>query len=145
MVGCLLVIQPDHDNIEALLRTYHTFWSTALAFLTVKRVSADVEALDRNWAQCGCLYTHNIMAAKIHSLANSMINWTTTRGQHGGLGILINHLVLTFTATINAVKTVSVAKGRHPEVWPASPKDLMPHGTTSEFGLFVLALNLLVP
>jgi hypothetical protein len=134
------VIQPDHDDIEILLRKYHTFWSTAIAFLTAKRTVDDVEALDRCWSQCKCAYTHDTTAAKLHMVVNSMLEWVTTFGRYGGLGLLVDNLVMTFTITVDAVKTVSVAKGRHPELWPASPKDLMPNGpeTTVE-SIIVLA------
>lgn len=128
LVGCMLVIQPGPDNVESHLRQYHNFWSTAIAFLTAKRTLPELNALEERWGFCTCgSNTDSVVAAKLHYIAG-VFNWSKSSGGQGGLGLLIDHLALMFTVTVESVKTVSIAKGRHPDVWPASPTDLMPYG-----------------
>jgi len=131
MVGCMLVIQPDHDNIETLLKKYHAFWSTAISFLTAKRSAKDIETLDRQWSQCRCTGIDNNVAGRLHLFVHSMVSWSVSYGPDGGLGVLVNSLIMLFTVTVNAVKAISIAKGRHPKMWPVSPRDLIPFGVIS--------------
>jgi hypothetical protein len=46
--------------------------------------------------------------------------WTLAQPLLGDLALR------TLAVTVDAVKTVSVAKGRRPDMWPVSPHDLLP-------------------
>jgi len=44
------------------------------------------------------------------------------------LGVVVEYFVNFFEDAVTKVKPFSVAKGRHPEIWPSTPKDLIPYG-----------------
>jgi hypothetical protein len=44
---------------------------------------------------------------------------------------VVDRLARFFADIVIKVKPSSVAKGRHPELWPTTPKDLIPYGVKS--------------
>lgn len=131
VVASILVIQPDKDNINNLLKSSHALWSTAISFLTVERSLADIEALGRRWAQCTCTTTGLSVDTQLHLLVHLLASRGFTFGPGGGLSILLKSLVRMFVDAFHSVNVVRVAKGRSPKMWPVSPRDLIPYGVIS--------------
>jgi hypothetical protein len=120
-----------------------------VAFVTAKRSTTDFEALDARWARCKCSQTdvrNHSNAAAIHTVVSILetpyriVESEAERGQGiatGRFGNKIDMLGAVFRNFVhfldNALdnlnaKAFSVARGRHPEIWPATPKDVIPYG-----------------
>jgi hypothetical protein len=122
-VAAILVIQPDDDNIEHLLKSYHTLFSTAISFLSADRSLRDMEALERRWGLCRCATMGSDVEAGLHMLAHSLISWEGP----SGFRLLIDYFVALFAITVPSVNAVRIAKGRNAKMWPVSPGDLIPY------------------
>jgi len=141
----MTVIKLDHDTAESLINKYHTFGSTIVAFLTVERSVEDIEALASRWSRCDCssnafgndlcMRMHRIVVGMVPVLAQFNAD-PKNRNRAGGrfkdridiFGTMVEHLSGFFEDAVDKVKPFSIAKGRHPEIWPATPTDLIPYG-----------------
>lgn len=135
LVGCLLIIYPSVTGTQDI-RANHSFWSTAISFLTVDRPPGSIDALDRHLSQCNCRVDSDRIVDMLHLLTRSIVKFSSKLGPSGSLGAIIAQLNNAFAHIMKPVKSFKVAKGRHTEIWPSSPHDLMPHG--QKF-LFLLA------
>jgi hypothetical protein len=138
LLGCLLAIQPGPQNKDILCEKFHSFWATAIRFLTMDRTSEAIEALDA-WmseTQCTCP-TDSTLIANLHRLY-MLFDLKSKRGAYGSLAVLVSNLNIIFGSTIRTVKAVQVANGRHKEtLWPTSPEDLMPYGAPGALSCFM--------
>ena len=151
IVACMIVIQFDHNSAESLINKNHLFGTTIVAFLTAKRTITDIETLASTWSKCECSYgaiaphggavlvhhpAHHLVAAMFPILAkrfadpeyhNSGMSRIVRFGDNA-LKMVADCFAQFFIDAVSKVKPFSVAKGRHPEIWPATPKDLIPFG-----------------
>jgi hypothetical protein len=147
IVACMIVIELDHNTADTLINANHLFGSTILAFLTAKRTIATIEALVSSWSKCKCSYgdvtDHGNSAVTIHRLvarlepvfAQLSVDPELRKravSRFGNkvtiLGMVIEHFAQFFVDAASKVKPFTVAKGRHPEIWPVVSKDLIPYG-----------------
>lgn len=146
IVACMIVIQLDHNSAESLINGNHLFGSAIIAFLSAERSITAMEALASNWCKCKCSYadvTRHVSAKSVHHIVAGMepvlAKLSTDPklrnraiGRFGDrvdvLGTMMEHLARFFVDAVSKVKPFSVAKGRHPEIWPTTPKDLIPYG-----------------
>jgi hypothetical protein len=144
VAACMLVIKADERTTENLVNGNHLLGSTIIAFLTAERSLADIETLDDHWAVCGCSSSHVIghkraelmhrlfahMGPSVASLISDPSN--SAGGRFGDkidvLWIVVDQFARFLSDIVCKVKAFSIAKGRHPEIWPTSPKDLIPYG-----------------
>jgi len=148
VAACMVVIMFDHNTAETLINRNHIFGSTIVAFLTAKRSIADIETLEANWSICKCSRDHTIGhggAVAVHNIVTgtmepilAMLSADHRNRAVGRFGdrvdviwSVVDHLARFLADAITKVKPFSVAKGRHPEIWPTSPKDLIPYGVQS--------------
>jgi hypothetical protein len=127
VVAAFLVIQPNPNNIEHLLKSYHTLWSTAISFLSADRSLQDMEALEDRWGHCRCKTSAFGVDGRLHTLAESLISWNAPGSPDSAFSVFINTLVALFATTFNSVNAVRIAKGRNSKMWPVSPGDLIPY------------------
>jgi hypothetical protein len=145
IMACMVVIKLDHDTAESLINKHHSFGSTIVAFLTAERSVAEIEALASRWSTCGCssnvfgsgisLRVHRIVVGMVPVLA-SLSAEPENRNRANGrfkdkvdiFGTVVERLAEFFEDAVGKVKPFSLAKGRHPEMWPATPTDLIPYG-----------------
>jgi hypothetical protein len=146
IVACMIVIQLDHNSAESLINKNHLFGATIIAFLTAKRSIADIESLE-SWSNCQCSYgavTDHGGALRVHGLVAQICpileklhadpeNHNRGMGRMGRFGnsalkMMADRFVQFLIDAVSKVKPFSVAKGRHPQVWPATPTDLTPFG-----------------
>jgi hypothetical protein len=147
IVACMSVIKYDHNTAESLINKYHPFGSTIVAFLTAERSVAEIEALASRWSACSCsssnvfgsglsMRVHRIVVGMMPVLANlSADPKNRANGKFEDkidvFGIMVNNLAGFIKDAVGKVKPFSLAKGRHPEIWPATPTDLIPYGVQS--------------
>ena len=148
IAACMVVIKFHHDTAETLINRNHLFGSTIVAFLTAKRSIADIEALEARWSVCKCSLDHitgHGGAVAVHCVVMATMNpalevlsadpRNRAVGRFGDrvdvIWSVVDHLARFLADAIVKVKPFSVAKGRHPEIWPNSPKDLIPYGMQS--------------
>lgn len=126
---CAFVIH-DQNAPESLLNANHLFGSTIVAFLTAKRSIADIKTLDSRWSNCSCSYadiTNHGRAMLIHRVVAATAP-TFTIEKIEPLHKVVDTFALYFEDAVIKMKPFSVAKGRHPEIWPTTPQDLIPYG-----------------
>jgi hypothetical protein len=147
IVACMIVIQLDHNSAESLINKNHLFGATIVAFLTAKRSIADIETLSSTWSNCECSYeavanhggaipVHHLVAGIcpiLEKLSADPDNRSRGMGKMGRFGdnalkMVADRFAQFFVDAVSKVKPFSVAKGRHPEIWPPTPKDLIPFG-----------------
>lgn len=142
IIACMVVIQPDVvngddiDELEALVNRNHQFGTTIIAFLTAKRSLADIESLASRWSECSCSYDNNTMAMLVHQICATMcpmirIASERRRGKEGKFKTfeaVVRNFARFFENAVRNVKPFSISKGRHPEIWPVTPKDIIPYG-----------------
>jgi hypothetical protein len=142
ILACILVINPDlpegqddGEEREALINRNHPFAAAIVAFITVQRSVSSIKKLANRWSKCNCAYTgisaHD-PAMRIHQIVTMMgINRGRPYGEDGNMDE-IETIVRNFSQWIEGaivkVKPFSIAKGRHPDLWPATPKDIIPYG-----------------
>jgi hypothetical protein len=142
ITACMVVIQLHHDTAEAVINKNHILGSTIAVFLTAKRSIADIEALASCWSKCRCSIAeisshrsagqlHYIVVGMVPVLAKISANYRAI-GRFGDtvdvLGAVVENFARFFMDAVRKAKPFSVAKGRHPEIWPATPTDLIPYG-----------------
>lgn len=146
IMSCFVVIRIHHEDMEIVVKRNHSLGSAVVAFLTAKRSTADIEALDAHWARCQCsqadirgnntaMAVHVIVAGlgpTLGVLNSDPANHNRAIGRYKDnvdmIGVVIHGLVQFLEDALHHVKPLSLAKGRHPEVWPATPSDLIPYG-----------------
>jgi hypothetical protein len=147
IVACMIVIQNDHDSAEFLINKNHLFGASIVAFLTAKRSIADIETLSSTWSNCECSYdavtnhggaipVHHLVAAICPILEKFSANPDNRSRGMGRMGrfrdnplkMVASGFAQFVVDAVRKVKPFSVAKGRHPEIWPPTPKDLIPFG-----------------
>jgi hypothetical protein len=146
IVGCMVMIQPDTAEgddtakLEALINRNHLFGSTIVAFLTAERSLTAINGLASGWSKCNCSYADfidNLDAMPIHQTLTSMVsehmtsNSNVKYGKDGKFDVLkgvVRNFARFFESAVGRVKPLSISKGRHPEIWPATPKDIIPYG-----------------
>jgi hypothetical protein len=146
IMACMLVIQPDlpdghyddGNEREALINRNHPFATAIIAFLTVKRSVSSIKKLASRWSKCSCAHTDIAAlgpAMRIHQIATIMAVTPSGSGpRYGGDGdmgaieTIVRNFTQWFEGTIAKVKPFSIAKGRHPDLWPATPNDIIPYG-----------------
>jgi hypothetical protein len=143
----MIVIEVDNNTADTLINANHLFGSTILAFITARRTIATIEALVSTWSKCSCSYadvTGHGSAVAIHrlvarleavfaqlSVEPELLKRAVSRfgNKVTILGMVIEHFAQFFVDAASKVKPFSVAKGRHPEIWPVTSKDFIPYGT----------------
>lgn len=128
IVGCILAIYPSLMRTQDIPTIHHSFWSTAISFLTVNRPPGYIEVLALRLSQCTCPTGRGTTIDKLHLLTKSFSIFNSRRGVLGSLAIIVVQLNNMFGRLLKQVKPTTVAKGRHTELWPTSPHDLVPHG-----------------
>jgi hypothetical protein len=150
ILACTMVIKLDHNTAESLINKNHPFGSTIVAFLTAKRSAVEIEALASRWSTCSCtssnvfgnglsmrVHTSKIVVGMMPVLArfSDPKNHNLAKGRFKDkidvFGTMVEHLAEFFEDAVDKVKPFSLAKGRHPEIWPATPTDLIPYGVQS--------------
>ena len=139
IMACLVVIQPDpnkndSDVLQTLIRRNHLFGSTIVAFLTAERSIAAIEALASRWSKCSCsnadIADHGT-AMLIHHIVVGMMPFLSSdhpRFYNDALQSVVQNFVGLFESAVREVKPFSIAKGRHPEIWPPTPQTIIPYG-----------------
>jgi len=142
--ACMMVIR-HHNAPGTIINGNRLFGSTIVAFLTAKRSIATIETLASRWHNCECSHVAingHCIAAAVHELtemAPIIMTLSTLPENHqcafGRFGdkndvlrAMIELFVEYFEDAMRNVKPSSVANGRHPEIWPATPRDLIPYG-----------------
>ena len=142
ITACMVVIQLHHDTAEVVINKHHILGSTIVAFLTAKRSIADIEALASRWSKCRCSIAEissHASAGRLHYIVVGMMPVLAkisashrAVGRFGDkvdvLGVVVENFARFFMDAVSKVKPFSVAKGRHPEIWPTTPTDLIPYG-----------------
>lgn len=143
IAACMIVIKFDHNTAETLINRNHLFGSTIVTFLTAKRSIADIEALETRWSVCKCspdrvtnraAVVHDIVVGTMEPAIAVLSGDPRNRavGRFGDkvdvIWSVLDHLARFLADAIIKVKPFSVATGRHPEIWPTTPKDLIPYG-----------------
>jgi hypothetical protein len=137
IIASMVVIDHANHPIETLINANHLFGSTIVAFLTAKRSAKDIRTLVSRWSKCSCSYadiTRQDKVEKIHVVVDSMAATLPKFiadlkfGEVRYLQRVVQKFAHYFEAAVTKVKPLSVAQGRHPKIWPASPKDLIPYG-----------------
>lgn len=138
IMACLLVIQPDPvedpDRLATLINRNHLLCSTIVAFLTVKRSITAMEKLASCWSKCGCSYADSSIAMSLHKLVVIMTNITSRNpeysedGKADALEVVVRNFARFVQAALDKAKPSSLTKGRHPEIWPTTPTDIIPYG-----------------
>ena len=147
LAACTIVIKADDRTTESLANGNHLFGSTIIAFLTAERSLTDIETLDNHWAICTCSPSdvighnhadlmHRLFADMSVSFGGMMTDPSKRAGGRFGdkldvLWSVVDQLARFLADIISKVKPSSIAKGRHPEIWPTTPKDLIPYGVKS--------------
>jgi hypothetical protein len=148
IMACMTVITLDHNTAESLINKYHPFGSTIVAFLTAERSVAEIEALASRWSACSCSSDvfGSDLSMRVHSIVVGMVpviaklnadpdNRNRANGRFKDkidvFGTMVKNLARFFADAVGKVKPFSLAKGRHPEIWPATPMDLIPYGAQS--------------
>lgn len=134
LMASMAVIELDH-SVETLINANHLFGSIIATFLTAKRTIADIKTLESRWSKCNCSYaslTDHGSATRIHfiivQMAPVLAKHSSKYGEVDPFRKVVKKLTQYFKDAVTKVKPFSVAKGRHPEIWPATPKDLIPYG-----------------
>jgi hypothetical protein len=142
--ACMMVIR-HHNTAGTIINGNRLFGSAIVAFLTAKRSIATIETLASRWYTCECSHAaikgHGIAVAAhelaevtpiIMTLSTLPENQQRAFGRFGDkndvLRAMIERFVEYLEDAVRKVKPSSVAKGRHPEIWPATPRDLIPYG-----------------
>jgi hypothetical protein len=149
VMACFTVLRIYHKygnhDLGDIVEQSHSFGSTMVAFLTAERSIADIESLDAVWAPCQCSQADiksNNVVTEVHSLGSQIVADFRTRshnlndsrpyGRFGNKADIIasvfHNIVHFLCEGIERVKPFSIARGRHPEIWPAAPNDLIPFG-----------------
>jgi hypothetical protein len=148
IAACMVVIKFDHNTAETLINRNHLFGSAIVGFLTAKRSIADIKALEAHWSVCKCSLDHMTShggALAVHNLvigtmapALAILSADPRNHAVGRFGdkvdviwSVLNHLARFLANAILKVKPFSIVKGRHPEIWPTTPKDLILHSMYS--------------
>jgi hypothetical protein len=155
IVSCILIIRLHHQSVGGIVKRNHSLCSSVVSFVTAKRSAADIEALDAHWARCECSQIDtrgNNNATAIHAVVSGLE--TTQRivasdpnhgqdeaiGRFGNeidvIGAVFHNLVQFLDHALRKAKAFSIAKGRHPEIWPATPKDVIPYGVKLLTGIY---------
>jgi hypothetical protein len=142
ITACIMVLMPDPDGddtdeIGNIISRNHLFCSTIVAFLTAKRSIAAIEKLSSRWSKCSCSHADIIdhgLAMPIHQLVARMHILADGDPRFGKdskiytLKTITRNFAQFFEDAVKKVKRSSIAKGRHPEIWPATLKDIIPYG-----------------
>jgi hypothetical protein len=148
IMACMLVIQPDlpdgDDDIDerkALVNRNHLFGTTIAAFLTIERSISSIEKLASRWSKCSCSHAdiaNHGTAMPIHRIVIVMgLTFSGDGPRYGRGGMLepfeavVRNFGQWLEGAIAKVKPFSIAKGRHPDLWPTTPKDIIPYGGPS--------------
>lgn len=133
------VICDDDRTTKNLVNGNHLFGSTIIAFLTAKRSLIDLETLNDSWAVCRCSLEDVVgdnCAKSMHhfAAAASLVRLITdsSKGRFGDvLWTVARQLACFLSQIFGDVKPFTIAKGRHVEIWPTVPQDLIPYGVKS--------------
>lgn len=145
VMSCFVVIRSHHENVGDVVKQNHSLGSTIMTFLTAKRSIADIESLDAVWAVCRCSQAEiksNDIATAVHVIVSHIGSHLSTHcfdlnrnrpfGRFGNkadtTASIFHNLVCFLDNALRLAKPFSVAQGRHPEFWPATPNDLIPFG-----------------
>jgi len=138
IIASMVVIRLDHQTTETLINANHVFGSTIAAFLTAKRSTEDIITLASRWSKCNCsdadITQHGDAARNIHVVVAGMApviakySSDPKYGEVDHFRRVVENFAQFFEDAVTKVKPFSVAQGRHPEIWPATPKDLIPYG-----------------
>ncbi|KAJ6588359.1 hypothetical protein B0H19DRAFT_1301069 [Mycena capillaripes] len=121
------------ETVSALREGHHLFLDRCIAFLTLERTLAELEAACDAWVGCAC-DLDDALVRKLHDLV--------PRGEEPTLDTLARHVVAVVHAILQPAKqkggvhkvahnAKKAAKQRKNVLWPKKPSDLLPYGPDS--------------
>ncbi|KAJ7747943.1 hypothetical protein DFH07DRAFT_574171 [Mycena maculata] len=139
LTGCLLAFFHNTngayllDNIAILRENHHLFLDRCVAFLTLERDLAELDAASEEWIGCEC-DLNDALIRKLHDIL--------PKGDEPDINTVSRHVVSVVHAVLQPVRekggvhkvahnAEKAAKQGKNVLWPTKPADLLPYGPDS--------------